>query len=58
MGVTEIDIDEDALAEAMRLSGGTSKTDTVNRALREYADRQRRIEALVQASRPRPSGSA
>jgi Arc/MetJ family transcription regulator len=56
MGVTDIDIDEDALAEAMRLSGETSKTDTVNRALREDADRHRRIEALVQASRPSPPG--
>lgn len=46
MGVTQIDIDDDALAEAMRLSGETTKKNTVNLALREYAARHRRIEAL------------
>jgi Arc/MetJ family transcription regulator len=46
MGVTQIDIDDDALAEAMRLSGETTKKGTVNRALREFAARHRRIEAL------------
>lgn len=46
MGVTQIDIDDDALAEAMRLSGETTKKSTVNLALREYAARHRRIEAL------------
>lgn len=46
MSVTQIDLDDDALAEAMRLSGATTKKDTVNLALREYAARHRRIEAL------------
>ncbi len=46
MAVTQIDLDEDALAEAMRLSGARTKKDTVNLALREYAARHRRIEAL------------
>jgi Arc/MetJ family transcription regulator len=46
MAVTQIDIDDDALAEVMRLSGATTKKDTVNLALREYAARHRRIEAL------------
>ena len=46
MGVTQIDLDEQALTEAMRLSGARSKTETVNLALREYAARHRRIEAL------------
>jgi Arc/MetJ family transcription regulator len=46
MGVTQIDIDDEALREAMRLSGETTKKNTVNLALREYAARHRRIEAL------------
>jgi len=46
MSVTQIDLDDEALAEAMRLSGAKSKKDTVNLALREYADRHRRIAAL------------
>ena len=46
MAVTQIDLDDDALAEAMRLSGAKSKKDTVNLALREYAERHRRIAAL------------
>lgn len=46
MTVTQVDLDDDALAEAMRLSGAKSKKDTVNLALREYAARHRRIAAL------------
>lgn len=46
MSVTQIDIDDDVLAEAMRLSGAKTKKETVNTALREYAARHRRIEAL------------
>ena len=46
MSVTQVDLDDEALAEAMRLSGAKSKKDTVNLALREYAARHRRIEAL------------
>jgi Arc/MetJ family transcription regulator len=46
MTVTQIDLDDDALAEAMRLSGARTKKDTVNLALREYAARHRRIAAL------------
>ncbi|CAN5489197.1 hypothetical protein BH23ACT9_BH23ACT9_22240 [soil metagenome] len=46
MAVTQIDLDDDALAEAMRLSGASTKKETVNLALREYAARHRRIEAL------------
>ncbi len=37
---------EDALAEAMRLSGAKTKKETVNVALREFAARHRRIAAL------------
>jgi len=46
MTVTQIDLDDDALAEAMRLSGARSKKETVNLALREFAARHRRIAAL------------
>ncbi len=45
MALTQIDIDEDALAEAMRLSGAKTKKETVNVALREFAARHRRIAA-------------
>jgi Arc/MetJ family transcription regulator len=45
MTLTQIDIDEEALAEAMRLSGSKTKTEAVNAALRELA-RHRRIAAL------------
>ena len=48
MALTQIDLDDDALAEAMRLSGARSKKETVNLALREYAARHRRIAALEQ----------
>jgi Arc/MetJ family transcription regulator len=46
VGVTQIDLDDGALAEAMKLSGAKSKKETVNLALREYAARHRRIAAL------------
>jgi Arc/MetJ family transcription regulator len=46
MTVTHIDLDDDALAEAMRLSGAKSKEEAVNLALREYAAHHRRIAAL------------
>ena len=46
MTLTQIDIDDDALSEAMRLSGAKTKKDTVNLALREFAARHRRVEAL------------
>ena len=46
MALTQIDLDEEALTEVMRLSGARTKKDTVNLALREYAARHRRIAAL------------
>ena len=46
MALTQIDIDDDALSEAMRLSGAKTKKDTVNLALREFAARHRRVAAL------------
>jgi Arc/MetJ family transcription regulator len=46
VALTEIDIDEDALTEAMRLSGAKTKKDAVKLALREFAARHRRVAAL------------
>jgi len=46
VAVTQIDLDDEALAEAMRLSGAKSKKETVNLALREFAARHRRVAAL------------
>lgn len=46
MSVTQVDLDDEALDEAMRLSGSKTKKETVNLALREYAARLRRIQAL------------
>lgn len=46
MAVTQIDLDEEALAQAMQLSGARTKKDTVNIALREYAERHRRVASL------------
>ncbi|MGH3683392.1 MAG: type II toxin-antitoxin system VapB family antitoxin [Natronosporangium sp.] len=42
-----IDVDDDALTEASALLGTKTKKDTVNRALRETADRLRRANALA-----------
>ncbi|MFD8623730.1 type II toxin-antitoxin system VapB family antitoxin [Streptomyces hygroscopicus] len=44
---TQIGIDDDALAEAMRLSGAKTKKEMVNIALREYAERRARTEARL-----------
>ena len=52
--MTQIDIDESALAEAMRLSGAKTKKDTVNLALREFAARHR--DVVKAARRARRSG--
>ncbi|WP_449348231.1 type II toxin-antitoxin system VapB family antitoxin [Streptomyces shaanxiensis] len=45
MSVTRIDLDDEALAEAMRLMGATTKKETVNAALRDYVARIKRLEA-------------
>ncbi|MFG2295282.1 type II toxin-antitoxin system VapB family antitoxin [Streptomyces sp. NPDC048603] len=47
MSVTQIDLDDDALAEAMALSGARTKKETVNLALQEYVERRRRTEARL-----------
>ncbi|WP_017623679.1 type II toxin-antitoxin system VapB family antitoxin [Nocardiopsis chromatogenes] len=46
MALTQIDIDPEALDEAIRLSGAKTKKEAVNLALREYAARHQRIAAL------------
>ena len=45
MSNTQIDLDDEALAAAMKLMGTSTKKDTVNLALRDYVDRARRLEA-------------
>ena len=60
LAVTQIDLDEDALAEAMRLSGAKTKKDTVNLALRdlrgqaEPGDEQQRDHARSPADLGQP----
>jgi Arc/MetJ family transcription regulator len=51
VALTQIDIDEEALAEAMRLSGAKTKKDTVNLVLRDFSARHRRIEAIERYAR-------
>ncbi|GIJ22294.1 type II toxin-antitoxin system VapB family antitoxin [Micromonospora lutea] len=46
MSRTVIDLDDEALAEAARHLGTTTKKETVNAALREVADRRRRAAAV------------
>ncbi|MET4921647.1 type II toxin-antitoxin system VapB family antitoxin [Streptomyces sp. PSRA5] len=46
MSLTTIDLDDEALADAMRVSGIRTKKEAVNTALREYTARHRRIAAL------------
>jgi Arc/MetJ family transcription regulator len=46
MSNTQIDLDDEALAAAMKLMGTTTKKDTVNLALRDYVERVRRLEAF------------
>lgn len=40
MSVTQVDLDDEALAEAMRLMGASTKKETVNGALRDYVAHQ------------------
>jgi Arc/MetJ family transcription regulator len=46
MSRTVIDLDDEALKDAARHLGTTTKKDTVNAALREIADRRRRAAAV------------
>ncbi|WP_406297230.1 type II toxin-antitoxin system VapB family antitoxin [Embleya sp. NBC_00888] len=53
---TVIDIDDEALAEAMVLLGTKTKKDTVNTALREVAMRRRRRQAMGDMQRSAAEG--
>ena len=43
---TTLNIDDDALQEAMKVSGGRTKTEVVNEALRRFAQAKRRRQLL------------
>jgi Arc/MetJ family transcription regulator len=43
---TTLNLDDEALARAMKLSGGKTKTEVINEALREYS-RRRRVRELL-----------
>lgn len=47
MTVTQIDLDDEALAEVMRIARVHTKKEGVNLAMRDYVERFRRIEALA-----------
>ncbi|MCJ0872284.1 type II toxin-antitoxin system VapB family antitoxin [Streptomyces sp. AP-93] len=47
MPATRIDLDDETLAAAMRLSGARTKDEAVNLALREYVERRRRAGARI-----------
>ncbi len=49
MSVTQIDLDDEALGEVMRIAGVRTKKDAVNLAMRDYVARFRRIEALARS---------
>jgi Arc/MetJ family transcription regulator len=44
---TTLNLDDDALAGAMKVAQGRTKTDVINEALREYA-RRRRVRRLLE----------
>ena len=43
---TTLNLDDEALASAMKVASGKTKTDVINEALREFARRRRRQEFL------------
>ena len=45
MSITQIDLNEEALAKAMQLMGAKTKKETVNTALVEYVERMERLKA-------------
>lgn len=49
MAVTQIDLDDDALHEVMRIAGVHTKKEAVNLAMRDYVERFRRVEALARS---------
>ena len=49
MAVMQIDLDDEALAEVMRIAGVHSQGDAVNLAMRDDVERFRRIEMLARS---------
>ena len=43
---TNLGIDDDLLAQALKWGGHRTKRETVNEALREYIDRRKRLRAI------------
>ncbi|MEV7022814.1 type II toxin-antitoxin system VapB family antitoxin [Kitasatospora sp. NPDC093558] len=50
MAKTTVDVDDEILAEAMRLMGTTTKKETINNALADYVSRMKRLEAPARPS--------
>lgn len=46
VSITQIDLDDEALDEVMRIAGVRTKKEAVNLAMRDYVARFRRVEAL------------
>lgn len=44
--MTQIDLDDDALSEVMRIAGVHTKKEAVNLAMRDYVERFHRVHAL------------
>ncbi|MFF4346544.1 type II toxin-antitoxin system VapB family antitoxin [Streptomyces sp. NPDC001530] len=57
MSRTVIDLDDEALEEAAKELGTTTKRDTINTALREVTARYRRLRALDEARDLAASGA-
>lgn len=49
MSVTQIDLDDEALGEVMRIAGVHTNKEAVNLAMGDYVERFRRIEALARS---------
>jgi Arc/MetJ family transcription regulator len=49
VAVTQIDLDDEALAEVMKIAGVHTKKEAVNLAMRDYVERFRRVEALARS---------
>ncbi|CKL79886.1 Conserved protein of uncharacterised function%2C probable antitoxin [Mycobacterium tuberculosis] len=49
VSVTQIDLDDEALADVMRTAAVHTKKEAVNLAMRDYVERFRRIEALARS---------
>lgn len=57
MSVTQIDLDDEALADVMRIAAVHTKKEAVNLAMRDYVERFRRIEALLARASRRKAGT-